>query len=118
MSRTPLRFWAKSDPGEVKVLAELVRTDRHNLRQVASPLLADRGDRERRVHCEVTSRSVANKSRHTQSERWTNCLVKSLRPFTVSSAVTEQMVKHAQSSGWFNHSPRPASEYLNPMTNE
>ena len=31
----PRHLWAKSDPGDAKVLADLVRTDRHNHRPIA-----------------------------------------------------------------------------------
>ena len=69
---------AKSDPGDAKVLADMVRTDRHNHRPMA-------GDSERSRRSRVLAR--AHQSMIWSRGRQTNCLRSTLREFYPAALV-------------------------------
>ena len=69
---------AKSDPGDAKVLADMVRTDRHNHRPVA-------GDSETVEAIKVLAR--AHQSMIWSRSRQTNCLRSTLREFYPAALV-------------------------------
>jgi len=90
---------AKSDPGDAKVLAELVRTDRHNHRPVA-------GDSELAEAVKVLAR--AHQSLIWVRQRQLNTLRSTLREYYPAALVAFEDLAHGDALGVLDRAPTPA----------
>ena len=90
---------AKSDPGDAKVLADMVRTDRHNHRQVA-------GDSEAVEAVKVLAR--AHQSMIWSRGRQTNALRSTLREFYPAALLAFDDLSSADATEVLKIAPTPA----------
>jgi len=97
---------AKSDPGDAKVLAELVRTDRHNHRQVA-------GDSELAEGVKVLAR--AHQNLIWDRTRATNRLRCSLREYFPAALATFNVLADRDTLAVLAKAPTPAEAKAMPL---